>query len=213
MRQRIGNVPHSGGRRDFMKAGGLAVGVLASEGCAVSRAATTSTTKLPRSAAFGWELANLNGNGANAYFSVPVGMVLNSVNVDVSAMPLAVTGAGYAEILCYGGISRQAVPTFDNSGAHDYTSFALSSDFGSVTIVNPNSLTVAYDGALSQDKFVSVILKTWVPSDGTASATARNVTAYPSLTLNAGDYLVFHMDHAGVSVDAEMQVVINYTPS
>jgi len=213
MRQQIGNVPHSGGRRDFMKAGGLAVGVLASEGCAVSRAATTATSKIPRSAAFGWELANLNGNGANAYFNVPVGMVLNSVNIDVSAMPLAVNGAGYAEILCYGGVSRQAVPVFDNSGGHDYTSFALSSDFGSVTIANPNNLSVAYDGALSQDKFVSVILKAWVPNDGTASATARNVTAYPSLTLNAGDYLVFHMDHAGVSVDAEMQVVINYTPS
>jgi hypothetical protein len=102
---------------------------------------------------------------------------------------------------------------FDNSGGHDYTSFGLSSDFGSVTIVNPNNLTVAYDPVLYQDKFVSVILKTWVPSDGTASATARNVTAHPSLALNAGDYLVFHMDHAGVSVDAEMQVVINYTPS
>ena len=102
---------------------------------------------------------------------------------------------------------------FDNSGGHGYINFALSSDFGSVTIANPNNLTVAYDGTLSQDKFVSVILKTWVPSDGTASATARNVTAYPLLTLNAGDYLVFHMDHSGISVDAEMQVVINYIPS
>jgi len=213
MRQRIRSVPHGGGRRDFMKAGGLAVGVLAAEGCAVSRAATTSTTKIPRSASFGWELANLNGNGANAYFSVPVGMVLNSVNMDVSVMPLTLNGAGPAEVLCYGGISRQAVPMFDNSGGHDYINFALSSDFGSVTIPNPNKLIVANDPTLFQDKFVSVILKTWVPSDGTASATARNVTAYSSLTLNPGDYLVFHMDHSGVSVDAEMQVVINYTPS
>lgn len=208
----IRNETYSGGRRDFMKAGGLAVGVLATESCAVSRAATTSSTKAPRCASFGWEVTNLNGNGANAYFSVPVGMLLNSVNVDVSAMPIGVTGAGFAEVLCYGGVSRQVVPTFDNSGGHDYTSFALSSDFGSVTLANPNNLGMVYDGALSQDKFVAVILKTWVPSDGTASATARNVTAYPSLTLNPGDYLVFHMDHAGISVDAEMQVVINYTP-
>ena len=180
MRQHIRNVPYSGGRRDFMKAGSLAVGMLASEGCAVSTAATRTTNKIPRSASFGWELANLNGNGANAYFSVPVGMVLDSLNIDVSAMPLAASGAGYAEVLCYGGVSRQAIPMFDNSGGHDYTSFALSSDFGSVTIVNPNNLTVAYDPVLYQDKFVSVILKTWVPSDGTASATARNVTAHPS---------------------------------
>ena len=95
MRQRIRSVPHGGGRRDFMKAGGLAVGVLAAEGCAVSRAATTSTTKIPRSASFGWELANLNGNGANAYFSVPVGMVLDSLNIDVSAMPLAASGLAF----------------------------------------------------------------------------------------------------------------------
>jgi hypothetical protein len=31
------------------------------------------------------------------------------------------------------------------------------------------------------------------------------------LQLNAGDYLAFHMDHAGVSVDCEMQVVLGYT--
>ena len=170
-------------------------------------------SKGPRSASFGWEVTNLNGNGANAYINVPISMVLNSVNVDVSTMPLATNASGFAEVLCYGGVSRQAVPTFDNSGGHDYIIFAGSSDFGSVTLANPNNLSMVYDGTLSQDKFVSVILKTWVPSDGVASATARNVTTYPSLTLSAGDYLVFHMDHAGVSVDAEMQVVINYTPA
>jgi hypothetical protein len=200
------------GRRDFMKAGGLAVGVLAAEGCAVSRAATASSTKAPRCASFGWEVTNLNGNGANSYFSVTVGMVLNSVNVDVSAMPVAIAGAGFAEVLCYAGVSRQALPSLDSSGKPDYISFPSSSDFGSVTLSNPNNLGMVYDGTLSQDKFVSVILKTWVPTDGAASATARNVTAYPALTLNPGDYLAFHMDHAGVSVDAEMQVVINYTP-
>lgn len=212
MRQWI-SIPDSGGRREFMKAGGLAVGMLAAEGCAVSKAATASATKGPQCASFGWEVTNLNGNGANAYFSVPVGMLLNSVNIDVSAIPIAVNGAGFAEILCYGGVSRQGVPSFDNAGGHDYISFAPSSDFGSVTLANPNNLSMVYDGGLYQDKFVSVILKTWIPSDGTASATARNVTAYPALTLNPGDYLAFHMDHAGVSVDAEMQVVINYTPN
>jgi hypothetical protein len=109
-------------------------------------------------------------------------------------------------------LSRQAVPTSDNSGGHDYISFAPTSDFGLVALANPNNLVMVYDGGISQDKFVGVILKTWVPSDGTASATARNVTAYPSLTLNPGDYLAFHMDHARVSGDAEMQLVLHYTP-
>lgn len=187
--------------------------MLATEGCAVSRAATASTTKAPRCASFGWEVTNLNGNGANAYFSIPVGMLLNSVNIDVSTTPIGVNGAGFAEVLCYGGVSRQGVPAFANSGGHDYINFAPTSDFGTVTLSNPNNLDMVYDGGLYQDKFVSIILKTWVPSDGTASATARNVTAYPALTLNPGDYLAFHMDHAGVSVDAEMQIVVNYTPS
>jgi len=32
-----------------------------------------------------------------------------------------------------------------------------------------------------------------------------------SLMLNAGDYLVFNMSHAGVPGDGEMQVVLQYT--
>ncbi|MGB2606122.1 MAG: hypothetical protein WBC78_21125 [Candidatus Sulfotelmatobacter sp.] len=106
---------------------------------------------------------------------------------------------------------RQAVPTFNNSAGHAFVNFPASSDFGPVTPENPNNLNLVFDGALVQDQFLAVILKTWVPADGTASATSRHVTAYPSLALNAGDYLAFHMDHGGVSVDTEMQVVLNYT--
>ncbi|MGA9981010.1 MAG: hypothetical protein WBQ08_20480 [Candidatus Sulfotelmatobacter sp.] len=55
-----------------------------------------------------------------------------------------------------------------------------------------------------------MILKTWVPADGTASSTSRHVSVARSLALNAGDYLVFNMSHAGVPGDAEMQVVLQY---
>jgi hypothetical protein len=66
---------------------------------------------------------------------------------------------------------------------------------------------------LNQDQFFSVILKTWVPADGTASAASRQFVGYPSLQINTGDYLVFHMDHEGVALDAEMQVVLAYSPA
>lgn len=49
------------------------------------------------------------------------------------------------------------------------------------------------------------------PAAGSGSAASRQVLVYPSLNLTAEDYLVFHMDHQGVSVDAEMQIVMTYT--
>jgi hypothetical protein len=33
------------------------------------------------------------------------------------------------------------------------------------------------------------------------------------LDLRKGDYLAFHMDHAGVQVDGEMQVSLGYVPA
>ena len=198
-------------RRDFLKGGGLVVGVLASEGCTTSGAAAAAPCPPQQVASFGWELTNLSGNGADMYFKIPANMVLNAVNVDVSAMILSSAATGFAEILCLGGVSRQAAPTFNNSGGHAFANFPPSSDFGPITAENPNNLNVVFDGSLFQDQFLAVILNTWVPADGTASATSRHVIAYPPLSLNAGDYLVFHMDHGGVTVDAEMQVVINYT--
>ena len=88
-----------------------------------------------------------------------------------------------------------------------------SPNFGKTHIYNPNGLNVGDDGYLLQNIFCSVILKTWVPKSGTASSTSRHVTAARSLALNAGDYLVFNMSHAGVPGDAEMQVVLQYTLS
>ena len=75
---------------------------------------------------------------------------------------------------------------------------------------NPNDLSIGADGYALLDVLCSVILKTCVPASGTASGTSRHVRATPSSTLDARDYLVFHMDHAGVPGDAEMQVVLEY---
>ncbi len=85
-------------RRQFLKGSGLAVGVLATEGCAVSGAAA-APCPVQQVASFGWEDTNLAGNGANMYFKVPTNMVLNAVDVDISAMILASNATGFAEVL------------------------------------------------------------------------------------------------------------------
>jgi hypothetical protein len=160
-------------------------------------------------ASFGFELVNLNGNGANAYFPIANSMTLDYYNIDAALMLVSPTTGGFAEVLCKGQICRGGPPTF--TGAPDYPPYVQSGDFGQVSYHNPQNLNLIGNGGLNQDVFYSVILKSVVPPDGTASATHRQVSASPSLTLNAGDYLVFHMDHAGVSVDCEMQVVLGYT--
>jgi hypothetical protein len=192
-------------RRSFLKGGGLFVGALAAEDCGSVRLSPQSLAV----ASFGWEAGNLYGNGADVYFKVVDNMVLHKINVDLSAAILSNNAAGFAEILCTGGVSRQAVPTF-STGKQEYANVPVSSNFGPLSTENPNNLTLYLSGAVYQDQFLSAILKTWVPADGTASATSRQYLAFPSLKLFAGDYLVFHMDHQGVSVDAEMQVVMTY---
>jgi len=158
---------------------------------------------------FGFELVNLNGNGANAYFPVTNNMVLDHYNIDAALMLVSATTGGFAEVLCQGRVCRGGPPTF--YGAPDYLPLTASGDFGRVSYHNPQNLDLIGNDVLNQDKFYSVILKSVVPPDGTASATHRQVFGCPALTLNAGDYLAFHMDHAGVSVDCEMQVVLGYT--
>ena len=51
-----------------------------------------------------------------------------------------------------------------------------------------------------------------MPVDGTASSTSRNAHVEPNLMLSTSDVLVFHMDHGGVTGDAEMQVTMSYVP-
>jgi hypothetical protein len=166
----------------------------------------------PQVASFGWEITNINNlNGADVYFEVSDAMTLNSVNIDVAFVPGSSGGTGFTQMLCYGIVSRAAVPTF--TGSQEYENPQYSMNFGGVTLYNPNGLKGGPNAMLAQDQFFSAILKTYVPSGNSASATYRQVRANPSLNLNTGDYLVFHMDLDGVEGDGEMQVVLEYTLS
>jgi hypothetical protein len=160
-------------------------------------------------AGFGWEIVNIYNNGADVFFEVRDTMVLSTINIDVSFMITSAPAAtGFAEILCNGGVSRGAKPTFNTSPAA-YLNLPPSANFGQLTQHNPNKLNIGLGGVV-QDLFFNVILKTWVPADGTGGYTSRQVYGQPALALNKGDYLMFHMDHAGVSGDVEMQAVLQY---
>jgi hypothetical protein len=159
---------------------------------------------------FGWEIVNIDNNGADVFFEVRDTMILNSINIDVSFMITSLPAQpGFAEVLCDGGVSRQAKPNF-SPPPQAYIGFPASANFGELTLHNPNKLNVGLGGVV-QDLFFNVILKTWVPETGAGGYTSRQVYAQPGLALNKGDYLVFHMDHAGVGGDVEMQAVLTYS--
>jgi hypothetical protein len=199
-------------RRTFVGGSGLALAGVAGAVTGLSseaRAQQSSTS--PSFASFGWELANLNNNGADVFFEATNNLELSAADFDVAFMLISPPSEpGFAEILCRAAISPGAPPTFykDDPGA-SFVSPA-SPDFGKVKVHNPHGLNIGNDGYLLQNVFFSVILKTWVTADGTASSTSRHVRLAQSLALNAGDYLVFNMSHGGVSGDCEMQVTIEY---
>ena len=197
-------------RRGFLKSGSIVLGALTAG--TVTPVHATTTVNESKIAGFGWEIGNLDNNGANVYFRVLQGMVLQWVDIDVAFMITSAPGVpGFAEVLCRAGVSRDAPPSFSGP-PHDFILFPASSDFGGVHVHNPNNLSIGYDRALLQDAFYQVILKSWVPVDGTASSTSRNAHVEPNLVLSTRDFLVFHMNHAGVPGDAEMQVTMSYVP-
>jgi hypothetical protein len=191
-------------------AAGVITGAAPASGQNLTGQDATGAQPNPRIASFGWEVTDLNDNGADVYFAVLHKMTLNVVDIDTAFMlTSAPTSPGFAEVLCRAAVSH-GVPKFvkGDSGAPFVS--PQSPDFGTVSIYNPNNLTVVNDGFALQNIFYNIILKTWAPENGTASSTSRHVSSTPALKLVEGDYLVFHMNHAGVPGDAEMQVVLQY---
>jgi hypothetical protein len=200
-------------RRSFVGRG-LALAGLAGTitGLDSSAGAAAKTSTGPSFASFGWEVTNLNDNGADAYFEVTGNMSVSAIDIDVAFMITGLpTNPGFAEVLCRAAVSPGGRPKFYKGDAGASFESPQSANFGTTRIHNPNNLNVGDDGYLLQNIFYGVILKTWVPADGAASSTSRHVSMARSLVLNAGDYLVFNMSHAGVPGDSEMQVVLQYT--
>jgi len=161
---------------------------------------------------FGWEVSNLHNNGADVSFEVLDDIVLTAADIDVATMILSLPSApGFQEVLCQAAAFRQTTPTY-GTPPQVYLQPPATKDFGATTYDNPNGLSIGGDSPPYQDKWMSIILKAWVPADGTASSASRHIHTEPMLALRRGDYLAFHMDHAGVGVDGEMQVVLGYQP-
>ncbi len=193
---------------------GLALAGLAGtiSGLDSSASALAKPSTGPSFASFGWEVTNLNDNGADVFFEVTSNMTVNSIDTDVAFMLTSPPASpGFAEVLCRAAVSPGERPKFYHGDPGGGFVSPRSRSFSKTHIHNPNHLNVVDDGYLLQNIFYSVILKTWVPASGSASATSRHTSAAPALVLNAGDFLVFNMSHAGVPGDAEMQVVLQYT--
>jgi hypothetical protein len=204
-------------RRQLLGGGVLAFAGL-SGGAIVGTSGVASATTMPiatspgsaQSMSFGWEVDDLHGNGADVSFEILEHMVLVAADVDVATVLISLPStAGFQEVLCQAAISRQAPPVYGPAPTA-YLQSPITSDFGNVAYYNPSNIYTVSDLAPLQDKFVSIILKSWVPLDGTASSASRHVHTEPNMALQQGDYLMFHMDHSGVEVKGEMQVVLTY---
>jgi hypothetical protein len=201
-------------RRTFVGGSGLALAGVAGTITGLSSAARAAGNASSNAsfASFGWEVANLDDNGADVFFEVTSALTLVAADVDLAFMITSPPAAsGFAEVLCRAAVSPGGPPQFYKGDPGASFISPESPNFGTVKIHNPNHLNVGNDGYLLQNIFCSVILKTWVTTEGTASSTSRHIRVAQSLALNAGDYLVFNMSHAGVPGDCEMQVVFEYT--
>jgi hypothetical protein len=188
---------------------GVTTGAVVARPGLASAVASTSPGR-HQAVSFGWEVVNLHGNGADVSFEVLEDVVLSSADVDVATMVTSLPAtAGFEEVLCQAAIFRQAPPTYGPAPTA-YLETPATTDFGKATYYNPSNVYIVGNSPPFQDVFVSIILKSWVPLDGTASSASRHIHTEPDVALAQGDYLAFHMDHAGVEVDGEMQVVLGY---
>jgi len=198
------------GRREFLKRTAL-TSVSSAVAPTPAEDASGTDEDANATASFGWKISNLNNNNADVYFRIARKMILNAVSIDAAFVVSSPPASGFwAELLCIGYIQRGAAPAYGPEGPN-YLPLRASLDFGTVTVYNPNNLVVNSAPTVKQDVFYSIIMKAWVPVDGTASAVSRHVLLEPSLVLNPGDYLAFDMVHAGLPGDGEMQVVLAYS--
>jgi hypothetical protein len=200
-------------RRSFVSSGLVLASVAAGTITGLNSSAAAEDPKDQsnlRLASFGWEVTDLNNNGADVFFRATGDLLLKAISIDSSFMITSTpANAGFAEVLCRAAFSRGRPQFVHGDPGASFVS-PPSPNFGKVEVHNPNHLNIVFDGVVEQNIFYSVILKSWVPKSGTASSTSRHVNLTPSLNLKADDYLVFNMVHAGVPGDCEMQVVLNY---
>lgn len=201
-------------RRRALAAGGAIAtgGLVAAQVASAGPASADSAAPPIHTAGFGWELVDLHNNGADLYFPVQDRVILRFLEFDTAFMLTAPPPSpGIIEILYTGGV-HTGTPTFGDP-PQVYEEFPHDDTFGQGVMVNPNNLTGPFNDHFGKGQFLSLILKSWSPADGTASSSERHVHTDLWTPVEPGDFLAFHMDHAGLQVDAEVQVVIGYSPA
>jgi hypothetical protein len=208
-------------RRHFLSSttlllAGVSVGAVTLTGCegvdvhALGSAENLPATS-PRNAGFGWSIPQLDNTSAYALFRVTQEVRLLFADIDASYRPSqAGESPASAQARCRAWVSRGQAPGFGGVQASAAGASPPSASFGAIEYFNPAKLTVAGDAAPLQDVFYSVVLRSWVPRDGTTSQAARVVSTRPSVTLHVGDFLVFGIDHQGVPGDVGVQAVLGF---
>lgn len=163
---------------------------------------------------FGWKLTPLINNGGNAIFKITTPLTIQFLTMDVSFALIGPMGPlnQPVEVLCQ---AFAGTPGFSISGpTYSITTTPDPSITFGGTAKDP-ALTYTPDPTVAptfmKNVLTSVTLKVEAVAGGTDGATGRNVTVNPDLALNAGDTLVFHIEHqGGTRAQAEMQIVIGY---
>ncbi len=130
------------GRRAFVGSG-LALAGLAGTitGLNSSAQAAQKPAGSQNFASFGWEVVNLDDNGADVYFEVTSNMVLNALDTDVAFMITALPGSpGFTEVLCRAAVSRGGIPKFYHGDPGASFVSAQSPNFSKTHKHNPNHL-------------------------------------------------------------------------
>jgi len=154
-----------------------------------------------------WEIVNLADGGANLAIQATRALTIVGLQFDIAMAPAPPSfQTGFSEVFAEAAIIT-GTPTF-STGPERYLAgpAALNSDFKSSPIDNPNAFQITNAVIGWTGQLFAVILKANLPTCESRSLTLTDL----SIDIAAGNYLVFHMDGAGVPADVEMQGTIFY---
>ena len=153
-------------RRAFVSGSGLALAGVATGAITglTSSSVRANTPPNLRVASFGWEVTNLDNNGADVYFQVRSSMTLISVNIDTAFMITSPPSGALASPKCCAERRFPVALRSSSTAIREHHLFLRRAQFRTrprSTI--PISLNLVNDGFVLQDIFYNIILKTWVP--------------------------------------------------
>lgn len=185
----------------------VAGAVGATSGSLAIPASATSQQQTTLLLGVGWEVTDLQNNGANTYTQFTRPVFITGCQLFASMAPTGNPNFGFCEVLVMVGVSSSE-PSFV-APPHQY--YELSSPFGNdgdvtpAVVNNPNGLTVG-GTVWPGGPLVGLILKSMSNQCVYVPISRTNLAIF----VPAGGCLVIHVDHAGSSADFEIQGSIEY---